>query len=412
MSNQINNAATEKLSPFKKLTNEQNQLVKQILNFTKKHIKQDYPAIFTVYGDAGTGKSVVLAHLFNEIQVAARTDKFSPLYGTTNYFVVNHPEILKVYKEIAGKLPHLYKKDFTRPTSLINQLDKRSASVDVVVIDEAHLLLSRPDPYNNFTYQNQLVELIKRAKIVILVFDPYQVLRTKTFWTTEQLEKITHQYPHEDYHLTHQFRVNASDKLLNWFNHFTDDGEILPFPQNARQNYDFRIFDDAEKMRQEIVKRNDEVGLSRILSTTGYPSTLDGGKHYITEGKFKMPWDQYNYTSKPWAEIPETINEVGSIYTCQGFDLNYTGIVLSPPISQIPDTNQIQVDPEKFTDIEAFKKRKDLFDERELTKAKKRLFMNMINVLFKRGVYGTYIYAHDPLLRQTLYQNYLTLIKK
>lgn len=36
--------------------------------------------------------------------------------------------------------------------------------------------------------------------------------------------------------------------------------------------------------------------------------------------------------------------------------------------------------------------------------------MNMINVLLKRGVYGTYIYAHDPLLRQTLYQNYQKLI--
>lgn len=412
MTTDLINDATQKLSPFKKLTAEQNKLVNTILRFTKKHIKQDYPAIFTVYGDAGTGKSVVLAHLFNEIQVAARTDKTSALYGTTNYFVVNHPEILKVYKEIAGNLPHLYKKDFTRPTSLINQLDKRSATLDVIVIDEAHLLLSRADPYNNFTYQNQLVELIKRAKIVILVFDPYQVLRTKTFWTTQQLEQITHQYPHEDYHLTHQFRVNASDELLEWFNHFTDDGKILPFPQNARQNYDFRIFDDAEKMRQEIVKRNNEVGLSRILSTTGYPSTLDGGKHYITEGKFKMPWDQYNYTSKPWAEIPKTINEVGSIYTCQGFDLNYTGIILSPPISQIPGTNRLQIDPEKFTDIEAFKKRKDLFTLKQLNQAKKRLFMNMINVLFKRGVYGTYIYAHDPLLRQTLYQNYLELIEK
>lgn len=409
---EIINEATEKLSPFKKLTSEQEQLVQKILDFTKKHIGDDEPAIFTVYGDAGTGKSVVLAHLFNEIQMAARKNKDSVLYGTVNYFVVNHPEILKVYKEIAGGLPNLYKKDFTRPTSLINQLDKKKETVDIVVIDEAHLLLSRSDPYNNFTYHNQLVELIKRAKIIILVFDPYQVLRTKTFWTSKQLEKITHRYTHEDYHLTHQFRMNASDELIQWFNHFTDDEEILPFPKNTRDNYDFRVFDDAEKMRQEIVKRNNEVGLSRILSTTGYPSILDGGKHYITEGKFKMPWDQYNYTSKPWAEIPETINEVGSIYTCQGFDLNYTGIILSPPISQIPHTMKVQVDPDKFTDTEAFKKRKDLFDAQELNEAKKRLFMNMINVLFKRGVYGTYIYAHDPLLRRTLYDLYQKLLEE
>lgn len=408
---EIINDATKKLSPFKKLTPEQEKLEKSILSFATKHISDPKTAIFTVYGDAGTGKSVLLAHLFNQIQLLARQDKSSSLFGTTNYFLVNHPEILKVYRQIAGKLPHLYKKDFTRPTSFINQSDKKSTTADIVVIDEAHLLLSHSDPYNNFTYHNQLTEIIKRARVVVLVFDPYQVLRTKTFWTTASLEKTTHQYPHQDYYLKHQFRMNASDDLLSWFNHFTDDAKILPFPKNARQNYDFRVFADAEKMRQTIVKRNKEVGLSRILSTTGYPSTLDGGKHYIVEGRFKLPWDQYNYTTKPWAEIPETINQVGSIYTCQGFDLNYTGIILSPPISQISGTNHLKVDPNKFTDIEAFKRRPDLFNDKELQAAKKRLFMNMINVLFKRGVYGTYIYAHDPLLRQTLYQNYQQLIK-
>lgn len=67
---------------------------------------------------------MVLAHLFNQIQLAARNEKNSNLYGTKNYFLVNHPEILKVYKEIAGQEAGLYKKDFTRPTSLINELDK------------------------------------------------------------------------------------------------------------------------------------------------------------------------------------------------------------------------------------------------------------------------------------------------
>lgn len=402
----IINDATKKLSPFKKLTPEQKQLEERILLFTRKHLGERKTAIFTVYGDAGTGKSVLLAHLFYQIQRQARRQKDSSLYGSNNCFLVNHPELLKVYRQIAGQLPLLYKKDFQRPTSFINQADKKGRTADTVVVDEAHLLLSRSDPYNNFTYHNQLQEIINRARVVILVFDPYQVLRTKTFWTTASLEKITHRYPHQDYHLKHQFRLRASDELINWFNHFTDQEEVLPFPKNARQNYDFRVFDDAEQMRQAIVKRNQEVGLSRVLSTTGYPSILDGKKHFIKEGKFKMPWDQYNYTSRPWAEIPETINQVGSIYTCQGFDLNYAGIILSPPLSLIPGTKRLQVDTSKFTDTEAFKKRKDLFTAKELEQVKKRLFLNMINVLFKRGVYGTYLYAHDPKLRDLLYQNY------
>lgn len=402
--NQLTNKATEKLSPFKTLTTEQETLVNSITEFAAKHLKNDFPAIYTIYGDAGTGKSVVLSNLFERFQLAARQDPASPFFKTKNYFLVNHPEILKVYREIAGPIKGLYKKDFTRPTSLINQLDKKQQNIDIAVIDEAHLLLSKADHYNNFYHDNQLVEIIKRAKVVVLVFDQYQVLRMKSLWTPERLEEITHQYPHKEYHLHHQFRMTASDQLIDWFNHFTDQYELAAIPKNSRQNYDFRIYDDAEKMRQAIVKRNDEVGLSRILSTSGYPSTLDGSKHYIKEGQFRLPWDQYNYTVTPWAELPQTINEVGSIYTCQGFDLNYTGIIIGPPISQLPGTKKLQINLDKYTDSEAFKKRDDLTDPQEIKALEERMIMNSLNVLFKRGVYGTYIYAHDPLLRNSLVQ--------
>lgn len=403
----MQNNATDKLSPLKKLTAEQEALVNQIINFTNQHLNNNFPATFTIYGDAGTGKSVVLSALFDQIQ-KLRQIKNSNFYQTNNYFLVNHPEILKVYKQIAGPLPELLKKNFQRPTSFINQLDKKQKEADIVIIDEAHLLLSKPDHYNNFYHDNQLVEIIKRSKVVILVFDPYQVLKMKTLWTKERLERITHLYPHQEYYLKHQFRMNASSDLIDWFNSFTENKIIKAIPDNATKNYDFRIFNDAEEMRKEIVKRNNEVGLSRILSTSGYPSTLDGGKHYIQEGKFKMPWDQYNYTSTSWAEIPETINEVGSIYTCQGFDLNYTGIIIGPPISQIPGQNKIQVNLDKITDIEMFKKRKDLTDPIEIKKLEERMVLNSLNVLFKRGIMGTYLYAHDPLLRKTL----VSLFKK
>lgn len=262
-------------------------------------------------------------------------------------------------------------------------------------------MLSKPDHYNNFYHENQLVEIIKRAKVVILVFDPYQVLRMKSFWTLDRLNELVASYPHQSYQLKHQFRMTASDELIDWFNNLTD-GQIKPLPKNAREHYDFRIFDDAELMRQTIVKRNQEVGLSRILSTSGYPSTLDGGKHYITEGRFKMPWDQYNFTATPWAELPETIDEVGSIYTCQGFDLNYAGIIIGPVIGQKPDTNQLQVNLDRFTDTEAFKKRADLTDPDQIIYYEKRMILNALNVILKRGVKGTYLYAHDPLLRKTL----------
>lgn len=400
----LSNAAVDKLSPTLPLTNEQDQLVKTILQFCKEHLQQNYPAVFTIYGDAGTGKSVVLSHLFSALQLASRTQPNSPFYKSRNYFTVNHPEILKVYRELAGKQKHQYKKDYQRPTSLINQLDKSRKNVDIVIVDEAHLLLSKPDHYNNFYHQNQLVELLHHAKVVVLVFDQFQVLRMKSLWTPKRLQQITNHYPHAEYHLHHQFRMTASDDLINWFNQLTEKRTIKPLPVTARDHYDFRIYDDAEAMHQAIVRRNKEVGLSRILSTSGYPSTLDGGKHYINEGEFHLPWDQYNFTSTPWAEIPKTINEVGSIYTCQGFDLNYAGIIMGPIIFQVPHTMRIDIDFNKYTDTESLKRRDDLTDPKEIKELKYEMILNALNVILKRGVKGTYIYAHDPLLRQTLSQ--------
>ncbi|TPR18861.1 DUF2075 domain-containing protein [Apilactobacillus timberlakei] len=396
------NAANEKLSPKHQLTKEQSKLINKIETFTKNHINDKKHAVFTIYGDAGTGKSVILSKLFYDIQQMSK-DKDSKLYHTNNHFLVNHPEILKVYKNMAGDEKNVLKKNFNRPTSFINKLDKEKRSVDITVIDEAHLLLSRGDHYNNFYQENQLNEVIKRSKITILVFDHRQVLRTKSFWNLDRLHKVIKPYTNGEYHLTHQFRMTASDELVNWINHFTD-GKLEEIPKNADEKYDFRIFDNAEKMRQAIIKRNNQVGLSRIVSTSGYPSTLDGGKHYVVEPGFKMPWDQYNYTQTPWAEIPETINEVGSMFTCQGFDLNYVGVILGPPIYL--DKNNIQVNFNNFTDVESLKKRKDISDPTEFNKIKAQLVLNSVNVLMKRGVKGLYIFAHDDNLRNALIKLY------
>lgn len=131
----MSNAAVDKISPLLPLTTEQSELVERLLAFATTHIQTDGPAVFTIYGDAGTGKSVVLAHLFNQLQTLARTHPTNPLTGTENYFLVNHPEILKVYREIAGQQPHLFKKDFQRPTSLINQINQGKRHADVLVID-------------------------------------------------------------------------------------------------------------------------------------------------------------------------------------------------------------------------------------------------------------------------------------
>ncbi|GEK29420.1 DUF2075 domain-containing protein [Furfurilactobacillus siliginis] len=396
------NSAIQKLSPFTSLSTEQTALKVQVEDFCKAHIAQhdSQSAIFTIRGDAGTGKSVVLSQLFNDIQTAARSLPNSPLFGTDNIFLVNHPEILKVYKELAGTLPNLKKKDFQRPTTFINQSHKTKRSADIVIIDEAHLLLSRPDRYNNFEQDNQLTEIMKLARVVIIVFDRYQVLKTKSYWDDERLTQLIAAHPHRDFHLHQQFRMQANAAVIDWIDALTSYS-VLPLPKNVG-DFEMTVFDDAQAMYDKIKQRDAQVGLSRIVATSGYPSKLDGGQHYVTEGQFKLPWDQYNYQATAWAELPATINEVGSIYTVQGFDLNYVGVILGPPIDYDQKTKRLVIHTDLVTDPEVFKRRDDLTNPTEIARIKEQLTLNVLNVLLKRGVHGLYIYASQPALRQRL----------
>ncbi|CAJ2233549.1 DUF2075 domain-containing protein [Companilactobacillus paralimentarius] len=384
----------ESVFPNKDLTKQQQAIFDQILSFTDQGLKSPQKSIFQLNGDAGTGKSVILTQLFLNIETLAKQNK------TDNYFLVNHPELLKVYQENAGEFDQLRKNRFLRPTTFINRMHKNQQQADVVVIDEAHLLLSESDNYNNFTQKNQLAEIIKLSKVVILVFDAHQVLKLKSYWSDNFLKQIIpNQVNFESATLTTQMRMQAPQKVLQWINDLTDNLQITPLEQentdylSMNSTYDFRVYHDAEKMYQALKTKNKEVGESRIVATADYPSTLDGKKHYVNEGEFHLPWDQYNYSNTTWAQKPETINEIGSIYTVQGFDLNYVAVIIGPSIAY-DKNNRIKIDIDKYEDQEAFKKRHDN-DIVNLNDVKKRIILNSMNVLLKRGVKGCFVYFHD-----------------
>ncbi|WP_334332771.1 DUF2075 domain-containing protein [Companilactobacillus sp. HBUAS59544] len=387
--------------PNKELTDEQEAVFEQILGFTKDALKNQQKSIFQLNGDAGTGKSVILTQLFLKLEKLAKVNQ------TQNYFLVNHPELLKVYQENAGEFTELRKNRFLRPTTFINRAHKTGKKADVVVIDEAHLLLSESDNYNNFRQKNQLQEIIKLSTVVIFVFDSRQVLKLKSYWSENLLQEIIpKRINFASATLKTQMRMQAPAKVLNWIDDLTDKKHLDEiFEENGDyltmdSDYDFRVYDDAEKMYQALKQKNQQVGESRIVATADYPSTLDGKKHFINEGKFHLPWDQYNYSKTTWAQKPETIDEVGSIYTVQGFDLNYVAIIMGPSV-KLADDGNIEIDITQYEDQEAFKKRHNQ-DLTDLDQVKERIILNSMNVLLKRGIKGCFVYFHDPKVYQKL----------
>lgn len=408
----LRNKDTFKLSPFRGLSPEQQDLKEKVIDFCKRSLNdtENEHHVFFIAGEAGTGKSVVLSSIFKTVQDLAE-EKETSFNRDNNYLLVNHNEMLKTYKKIAESLPNLKKKNFMKPTSFINECDKGKINLaDIVLVDESHLLLSTKDKYNSFEYENQLEEIIKRSKVTIVVFDEKQVLKLKSHWNVDSLVEIKNEFPiHEEYHLTTQFRMKANPEIVHWVDSFVDR-KILPFPKVTKreksasdkrfgdEDFDFCFFSSAEDMRMKIKEKNQKYGLSRIVSTFDYTHKKDGGDYLVEEGDFSAPWNRTDY-KKSWAEEEETINEVGSIYTIQGFDLNYVGVILGPSIGYDADKNELKIDIEKYKDSEAFKGREGI---ENIDKVKEQIILNSINVLLKRGINGLYIYASNDELREKL----------
>jgi hypothetical protein len=302
----------DSILPNKNLTKQQQQVFDRILTFCQNNLAADTKGIFQLNGDAGTGKSVILTKLFLTLEQDAK-NSVTDLSGTNNYFLVNHPELLKVYQDNAGSFDELRKNRFLRPTTFINKMNKDNKKADIVVIDEAHLLLSESDKYNNFTQKNQLEEIIKLSNVVIFVYDERQVLKMKSFWSQDIIEELI-----QTYHLNYasstlkiQMRMQAPKEIIKWIDDLTNDLRLDRIQIDQKDpdylggmddDYDFRIFEDAETMYQKLREKNNNFGQSRIVATADYPSILDGKKHFVDEGDFHLPWDQYNYSKVTWAQ--------------------------------------------------------------------------------------------------------------
>ncbi len=393
-----------KISPFIFLTDEQDILKDKILSSIKENTQQR--ELFIIKGEAGSGKSVLISSLYNSILDLYEVDKE---YNKKNYVLVNHDEMLKTYKLMARYIPLLVNKNIMKPTSFINTAVTEINPAHITIIDEGHTLLSSSDNYNGFPFDNHLEEIIKRSTKVILVFDEMQFLKLKSYWDNNALEKLKEKaqtlYPdyliHEDV-LKNQLRMVCSQNILDWINSFVEERKIEPLPPIDNE-FEFKIFDDCSKMYQELKKRNQDFKLSRLVSTFDYNhSKTKGVVSYIEEGDLKLPWNVIE--KEAWAQREETIDEIGSIYTIQGFDLNYAGIIIGPSISYDEGLKKLKIDISKYKDSEAFKitgKVKELSPE-NIIRLKEKIILNSLNVLMKRPIKGLYIYASDKHLRKYL----------
>lgn len=405
----LKDLAIFKASPFHKLTHEQLEAKNLIMERVNSSLDNDEEGqLIMVTGEAGAGKTVLLSNLFYDLVGYKK-------YGhpLNVHIMVNHDEQVKVYKEISKKLG-IDVNLVGKPTSFINKGEK----ADVILVDEAHLLWTQGK--QSYRGTNQLEDLRKLGKVVVIIYDQHQVLRSQQIVEAAQLQRMVGEALKSDnlIELKNQLRIDANESTIQWVCDLVDYQKVGKLQPDSK--YEIKVFDSPKDLENAIqIKNRSDLdshyanGISRLVATFDWTFSTgskpsDGSLTWdVKIGDWRMPWNNQlktkqkrsvSYRNLSWAERSETINEVGSTYTIQGFDLNYAGVIIGPSVKY--RDGMIVFDPKAHANKDANQKR--TLQSGEKRSFAEKLIRNELNVLLTRGVHGLYIYAVDPELREAL----------
>ncbi len=414
----IEDSAIFKASPLHKLTKCQQQFKDNIVELiVKVFLNNERGKLIFIEGEAGTGKTVLNSSLFYDLCQMSETSIDKDLRKFNNDFncclIINHKEQERLYRQIFDKLCVDSKNELVwRPTIFINKHSIQNP-IDIAFIDEAHLLLTQGK--QAYTGKNQLQDVIDRSKLTIIMFDPNQILTVEQFWEDNLLNRYRNMAKKNNcyFKLTEQLRIR-SNEAMKWIDDFTFKGIINKIPKNLK-NYEIKIFDSPLLLEKAIKTKAKEkdTKLSRLVATYDwkYNDKIDNnGKFWeVSINDWHKPWNyqlEKNLTKEErkriknlsWAEQFQTIDEIGSTFTIQGFDLNYVGVIIGPSV-------KYENDRVVFKPVDSHNKKATM--SRTLSNGTKQKFIekllkNELRVLMTRGINGLYIYACDENLRKIL----------
>ncbi len=340
-------------------------------------------SVILVIGGPGTGKSVIALNLV--ARLAAE--------GISSHYATGSKAFTETLRQIVGR----------RASQLINYFNSYTTTepgaLDVIICDEAHRLRktssNRFTPAASRTGKAQIQELIDVSQTAVFMIDDRQLVRPDEIGSAELIRQ-TAEANGADLHevkLEAQFRCSGSDAFIQWIENTLEVARTPTVLWNVDDSFDFRIVDSPKALDAAIRARLGEGHKARLTAGFCWPWSEpreDGGLvEDVTIGEFRRPWN-----AKPearrlaqgipraplWAYASGGEDQVGCIYTAQGFEFDYVGVIFGADLIYRPGQGWVA---DKLQSRDSVVKRSgDRFLE---------LVKNTYRVLLTRGMKGCYV---------------------
>ena len=357
-----------------------------------EHAKRaDAKEAVIITGGPGTGKSVIAVALLGEL--AKRGLNVSHATGSRSFTTTLQKMVARRFKGVSALFRYT------------NQFgDAERNSMDVLIVDEAHrirLVTSYPFMKKKSGIP-QADELVRAARVPVFLLDEHQGVRPYEVGTVARIEEAcerngasVHKVP-----LDGQFRCGGSELYVRWVETLLGLRPGGPQPWPGDDVFQLQLADSSERMEQELRRRIGEGYVARITAGFCWPWSQPRPDGTLAEdvviGGWRRPWNARRAlegipAATLWATDPAGFGQVGCVYTAQGFEYDYGGVIMGADLVWRHDHWEANPAASRDRDVNT------AYDFDDLVR-------NTYKVLLTRGLLGCVIYSVDHETQDMLAQ--------
>jgi uncharacterized protein len=313
------------------LLDEQLIVFESVLAAARKAFHRSGKTVILVRGGPGTGKSVVALHLVGRLA----KEGFNAQHATGSRSFTGN------VRRLVGRRAANQFKYFNNYA--LADLDQ----IDVLVMDEAHRI--RASSANRFTPKSaqsgeaQIDELMKAAKVAVYFLDDLQVVRPNEVGSAQLIREAAGKWSAElnEYELEAQFRCGGSEGFVNWVDTTLGIRRTANVLWDLSEPaFDFGLVEDVHELEAWVRQQALRGHTSRLVAgfCWEWSKPLRDGTLVddVIVGDWRMPWNARPDSGRLaggipksdfWASDPGGLEQVGCVYTAQGFEFDYVGVI-------------------------------------------------------------------------------------